>query len=1072
MTPDSAAFNEDYAKRAVELGHKIISSVEHGFQGNYHQCFELAKKYDLKFIFGAEAYWVKNNREKDKTNGHIILLAKNENGRRQINKILSDANEFGYYYKPRVDVDSILSLPNDDVFITTACIGFWQYEDEYMNKFVARLKDRFDKNLMLEVQYHNTDKQKLLNEKILKLSKSLSIPIIVGMDSHYVYPEQAIEREYVLESKKMRYADEDGWYMDYPDDNTVIERFKQQGVLSSKQIKEAMDNTDILLDFDDYAEGDPVFSSVPKLPSLYDGKHSIKGKKLPSLNQEERNQLYSKLITRKLKHYLKGVPKEEHQMYYDGVKKEVNVYRNTGMVDYPLIDYEIVKRGIELGGVITNTGRGSGVSYFTNTLCGFSKVDRFKSPIKLYPERFMSEERILKTKSLPDLDLNLGTPEIFEQAQKEILGEDHAYPMIAFGTYKKKSAFKLYARAKGLDFDIANKISKQIEKYDTALKYASDDDERDEINIYDYVEEQYHDYIKQSQPYWGIISDKKKAPCAFLLYSGNIREEIGLIKCKSESSKKEYITTVIDGGIAEKYKFLKNDLLKVDTVSLTDMIYKRIGIEPHSVTELSNLVENDEKVWDIYAKGLTIGVNQCEKESTMEKVKKYKPQNISELSAFIAGIRPGFKSMYSKFASREPYEYGIKAFDDLIQTEQFPYSFIMYQEQLMTTLNYAGFPIDQCYQIIKDIAKKHPEKVRPLKSRFLDGFSKKIYDDCGSKEKAKELAERVWQIIDDSTSYSFNSSHAYCMALDSLYNAWQKANYPYEFYEVVLQTFSDKGEKDKVAEFKKEMINGFGIKEGDFKWGIDNRRFKADKEAHVIIPALVSIKGMSQKFANDLYKLSQSKSYNNFYSLWKDINNLSSSTSDKINKLIEINYFQEFGSIAKLKKFLEYKDIFYERVQFTISDEKTQQYKKIIEKFSLETTKKLYKKFDYDAALEFIWVHLMDQKISTAQVLRYELENLGYVKTIIPIIPTDYAMVTKIDGRYKNKNVTLHRISDGSQEIVKVKGKKLEAQPLNKGDIIKTIERKKDRKWRKDENGDFYQIDDKETILTKWNEVS
>lgn len=154
--------------------------------------------------------------------------------------------------------------------------------------------------------------------------------------------------------------------------------------------------------------------------------------------------------------------------------------------------------------------------------------------------------------------MNLGTPEIFEEVQKEVLGEDHAYPMIAFGTLKKKSAFKLYARAENLDFELANEVSKQIKKYESALKYA-EDDEKDSIDIYDFVDEKYKTYIDRSKKYWGVIDNKKRASCAFLLYQGSIREEIGLIKCKSETTNKEYITTVIDGAVAERYKFLKND---------------------------------------------------------------------------------------------------------------------------------------------------------------------------------------------------------------------------------------------------------------------------------------------------------------------------------------------------------------------------------------------------------------------------------------------------------------------------------------------------------------------------------
>lgn len=381
---DSAATNEEYAKRAVELGHGIISSVEHYWQGYYYETYELAKKYNLKFIFGTEAGWVKDRTQPDRSRNHIILLARNENGRRAINNALSEANLTGYYYVPRVDLELLLALPPKDVFVTSACIAFWKYDDT--DEIVLKFREHFGKNFMLEIQYHNTEKQTKLNKHILELSQSYNIPMIVGLDSHYISNDQAWQRDYILAAKKITYEDEDGWYMDYPDDDTVIQRFLEQGVFSREQICEAMNNTDICLDFEDIELNDDI-----KLPTAYIGK-----------SQEEKNKIYSRLISRKFKDYMETIPSEEYDRYYQGVKHEVDVYKNTGMADYPLLDYKIVQRAIEKGGVITSTGRGSGVSFFTNTLCGFSKVDRFKSPVQLYPERFMSETRILQTKSLPD----------------------------------------------------------------------------------------------------------------------------------------------------------------------------------------------------------------------------------------------------------------------------------------------------------------------------------------------------------------------------------------------------------------------------------------------------------------------------------------------------------------------------------------------------------------------------------------------------------------------------------------------------------------------------------------------
>lgn len=1027
----------------------------------------------MKFVFGAEAYWVKDRHEKDRTNCHIVLLAKNEFGRQEINGILSEASKTGYYYKPRIDVELLLSLDPKSVMVTSACVAGWHYEDA--DEIFLRLHDHFKDNFFFEIQGHNTDKQKELNQKIYDLSKEHGVNMIVGLDSHFIYPEQASERDYLLASRGLHYDEEDDWDMDYPDEKTVFDRFMRQGVFDQATVQKAMDNTDLLLDFEDYdilpdGSPNPIFSTEVKLPTLFDGEHIIDGQKLPKLSQKQKDSALNKIVSREYKKWVKDYSLEEKKQYFDGIKDEMQTIKDTKMADYFLIDYYIVKKALENGAVLTNTGRGSAVSFMVNTLLGFSKVDRFKSPIKLYPERFMSTSRILESASLPDIDLNWGTVEIAEEAQKEIMGEKHVYPMIAFGTAKKKSAFKMYARAQKMDFDLANAISKQIEKYDEAVKYA-DDDEKDEINIYDYVHEQYHSYIDASKKYWGIITDKKKAPCSYLLYNGDIEREIGLIKCKSESTKKEYITTVIDGAIAEKYKFLKNDLLKVDSALLIDKVYKRIGQKPDTVNKLVEKTKDDPKVWAIYGRGLTVGVNQCEKPSTTKKATRYKPSNISELSAFIAAIRPGFKSMYKHFENRETFEYDIPALDNILQTKEMPVSFMIFQEQVMNVLNYAGFPIDQCYSIIKAIAKKHPEKVVPLKAQFLEGFSKQLQnDDNMNKDSADEASDKVWQIIADNCNYSFNSSHAYSMALDSLYQAYQKANYPYEFYEVLLQHYSDKGQKDKVADLKKEMKIGFKIREGEYRFGLDNRKFKADEEHHAILPSLLSIKGLSQTVANDLFSLSKHH-YDNFYELWKAMKKKKSLNSAKVNILVEIDYFKDFGSIKKIKNFISATDVLYEKSQFTKA-KLPDNYAGLIIKHCKSETEKLYREFDFDSALNELWELLEDEETSLHEQLNYELKYFGYIKTINPEFNVDYFFVQSYECKFKNPKLGLYRICDGKMQEVKVRRAKYDLNPIEVGDIICAADMNKEGKWFKDEHGEWQQDkSDKEIILKKWNMV-
>ena len=1076
FVPDSAASYEDYAKRAVELGHKIISSVEHGWQGYYYQCFELAQKYNLKFIFGAEAYWVLDRKKEypelnsngeplfdkngvakthlDKTNAHIVLLAKTEKGRRAINSILSTANEDGYYFKPRVDLELLLSLPANDVMITSACVAFWKYDN--IEEVVLKLKNHFQNNFYLEIQYHNTDSQKRLNRKIQELSKKYGIEMIVGLDSHYIYPEQADERQYILEAKKVEYEDEDEWYMDYPSDEEVLRRFLDQGVFSREEVQRAMDNTDIVLTFDDYSINNPIFSKDIKLPTLY-----------PELTQEERNKKYSILISKLFKKYVaeNNITGDEYQRYYDGVKMEVQTVKDTNLADYFLLDYEIVQKALSMGGILTDSGRGSSVGYFTNTLLGFSKVDRFKSPVTLYPERFISKTRILETHSLADIDMNWGTPEIAEEAQKEVIGKDHALPMIAFGTCKKKSAFKLFARSQNMDFELANTISSQIADYEEAVKNA-DDEDKDLIDIYDYVDKKYEDYINKSKKYWGIIMDKKKAPCAYILYQGNIREEIGLIKCKSESTGKEFITAVVDGAIAENYKFLKNDILTVSIVLLVDKIYNRIGIKHDTVEQLKELVKNDKKTWDIYAKGYTLGVNQCEQPGSVKKMMRFKAKNISELAAWIASIRPSFKSMYSKFESREPFNYGIPAFDRLLQTKELPQSFILYQEQSMSVLAYAGFPMDECYGIIKAIAKKHPEKVKPLKERFIAGFKQKIIADDNIPEKeAQEASEKVWQIINDSCGYGFNSAHAYCMSIDSLYCAYLKANYPYEFYETLLQFHSDRGEKDKVAALKSEMETAFGIKEGQYKFGRDNRKFIIDKENHCIQPSLLSIKGLSQGFANDLYELGK-EHFNSFLELLPRLKALKTGNSAKIDTLIRLNYFSDFGDIGELLMTVK---IYEQNAEYTIiKKEKCLIDREIMLRFATETEKQ-YRIIDKKKFVSYLCDNSIPEPYTLAQRLKDEQELLG--RNVYMDSKLKYqGFVIDVNTSFSPK-ITLYDLSTGKTETIKCYKKTFAEQPLAKGMIITYYTESKPKSRLNPETKQFEKIPNEFEQWFKWYQI-
>lgn len=888
MIPDSIATNEDYAKRALEVGDPLLSSVEHGWQGRYISTYKLAHQNNLKCLIGSEVYWVKDRTLPDTTNCHMCVLAKNENGRRALNDMLSEASLSGFYYRPRVDLELLHQLPPEDIWITTACIAGWKYEDA--DDIFRDLHEHFGEHMFLEVQYHNTESQIALNQHILQLRDELKMPIIMGCDSHYINEKDAQYRNDFIESKGISYPDEEGWYLDYPDGNTAYKRFANQGVLTHAQIEEAMSNTLIFTDVEEYDS--PIFDDSLKLPTLY-----------PDWTQEQRDEEYKRIVWNGWSNYKKEVPEHEHEVYEHEIEQEIKTVVDTKMCDYFIMNYHIIKKGIENGGELTKTGRGSAVSFFTSKLLGFTEVDRIAAKVKMYPERFMSTTRILEAKTLPDIDFNVSNPEPFARAQQEILGHEHAYPMLAYGTNKVAAAWKLYAKSQGVPFEIANKVSEQIKKYELAIKHA-DEDSKDDIDVLNFIEPQFYDIWERAQGYIGTITSWSIAPCGYLLYQGDIRKEIGLIKIK------DHICCLMDGHWAEEGHFLKNDLLTVKVVDLIYRSYREAGIPLPSVNELLKKCPPNDSCWDVYKKGATMGINQVEQTGTSARVQIYAPKNISELTAFVAAIRPGFKSMYKIFESREPFSYKVKPFDDLLQTEEMPNSFMLYQEQAMAAMNYAGILMSECYTAIKNIAKKRAEKVLALKGTFVDGFKKAIEEDGASEEIAKEKASMVWQVIEDSSSYSFNASHAYCVALDSLYGAWLKAHHPLAFYKAYLAVQEAKGDKDKMNAAKEEAESYFGIKFPPFRFGQDNRDVVANPITNEITNPLSSIKGYSKTMARACYECAK-QNYEDFIDVLAWFDDRSIKTA-KLLPLIRIDYFEQFGNAPTLSRICDIWDQFHQ----------------------------------------------------------------------------------------------------------------------------------------------------------------
>ena len=725
MTQDSPTSLEDYVQRIKEFNGKCLYTMEHGWQGLWPKAYNLSEQNDLKFIYGTEAYWVKDRHESDKTNCHMVIHATCDEGRKDINYALSMANIDGYYYKPRIDLDLLFQIPKKNVITTSGCVTGWIYKDA--EDIWKRVHDYFGNNFFLEVQNPNTDKQKRLNEKILRMAEREGIQIICGLDSHYIHPEDSELRDQILAYKNIHYEDEEGWYMDYPSTEEVVRRFIEQGVLSEEEITRAIMNTNIFAS--DYVEK-IVLNRDFKIPTVY-----------PDKTYEEKCKIYKDILNEE---YKKDPYKSKEKV--KGIRYEASQIIESGVVDYFLTSRAIVKHAVEdCGGVLTTTSRGSSASFITNKMMGLTTVDRFNADVPMYPERFLTKDRVL-AHQLPDIDLNISAQEPFIRASRDLLGEHGCYPLIAISVLKEKSAWQLYASNSGIAPSVANKISKYIDDYNMAVKHASDD-EKDNISIKDYIPAEYYDTYMESRNYQSILSGLRVHACACLLFNGDIRREIGLVSAVSEATKKRTICAAMEGTYLDEFGYVKEDFLIVDSVDLTHKFFQALGKPVPTFQELREMVKNDKATWDIYAKGITCCINQCEQSGTVGKVMKYKPNTMAELSQFIAAIRPGFASLLNNFLNRNGYTTGEERIDNLLEDSA---HYMLFQESIMKVLSFLHLPMSETYGVIKSISKKKLKGEK--KEKLLAELKQAWLEEFGNLDNF----DKVWQVVSDAARYSFN----------------------------------------------------------------------------------------------------------------------------------------------------------------------------------------------------------------------------------------------------------------------------------------------------------------------------
>lgn len=1043
---DSTTSVEDFMRLSDKYGCKCYFSGEHGYPGEWLKMYDICKNTldektrkkmqlnnPIAFRYSAEVYWVKDKdkifyekyadkkgkeqvrEKKDNANCHMVLVARNYNAIRKLNYIISCAHVDGFYYKPRIDLKLLFELNKNDVYITSACIAGWKYEDA--EEIWLKIWEHFGDSFFLEYQTHNSKEQKALNKKIYEMSKKYGIQTIIGLDTHYISKEDCIKRDNLLKRKGLHYEEEDGWYMDFPNGEEAYRRMTDQAVLPSEEILYAMMNTHVFIN----GCQDMTYDTGFKIPILDEYK---------DYDYQKRADVLHKILEDKYEQ-----EDEEHHTpdRKEGMLYEFGEVKDSGTVDYFLDNSTLVDLAIsKYGGQLTTTSRGSASSYYSSKLLGFTTMDRFEAEVPIYPERFITKERILSSHQMPDIDFNVSSQEPFVKAARELFGKHGCYPLLAVGTLGEKSGFKLYADIKGIEPSVANDISKAIDQYNEAIKQADDEEDKKDIHIEDYITDKEHLKIfNDSKSYQGIIEQAKVHACGFMLFNGNtrdkdvvgygdIRYEIGLIRCHSESTGKSTIVANIEGGMLDAYGYVKDDFLIVDVVGIIYKLYHSIGREVPTVSELRKMVSGDELTWKMYAMGATCSLNQCEKASTTKKVMKYKPQNIKELAAFIAGIRPGFKSLINGFLDRIEYSNGEKAIDELLKD---CFHYMLYQEAVMKIFSWLGIPMKDSYDTIKKISKKK------LKGEALKHVEDTLKQHWSENIGNLDNFDPVYKVIKDSARYSFNAPHALAMANDSLYEAWMKAHHTSKFYEETLNHYQAKGDKNKVNDLIKEAKTFFGYSMASYEYGKDNSKFTIDDETKTIYPNLSSVKGIGEKAVLDMVAISK-QGIDNFVDIYKSIKGTSINAS-VFEKLVKIGYFKKFGSVKQLLSIMK---IYDDWKGSNGTGRKTISKADIpklgldginIRRYATDVTKsgkisdKQFTNVDWVGIVKELASKVPNEEFGILQLVKFQYDVLKYVDYVDESIEWRYVVVTDLNTSYSPK-FNAYSINNGKVVEMKV----------------------------------------------------
>ncbi|GAA0102140.1 DNA polymerase III subunit alpha [Paraclostridium bifermentans] len=864
---------KNLVNRAKELNMSAVAITDHGCMFGAIDFFKVAKKEGIKPIIGCEVYTApRGMKDKDpnfdKSQGHLILLAKDTTGYQNLIKLVSAAYVQGFYYKPRVDIDEI-KKHSEGIIALSACLA-GDVSQALMNRnydkaknIALKYKEIFgEENYYLEIQDHNLPEQKEVNRELIRLSKEIGVGLVATNDVHYVRKEDSKIHD-ILMCIQMGKTVNDPARMRFGSDEFYLKSREEMEEIFP-EVQEALDNTS-------------------KIAQMCNVEFDFNTIHLPQYDVPDgyTPQEYLRMLCFK---GLKERYKKPSQEILDRLEYELGVIEKMGYVEYFLITWDFINFARE-NSIMVGPGRGSAAGSIVSYTLYITDIDPIK--YSLLFERFLNPERV----SMPDIDIDFcyeRREEVIDYVKRKY-GEDHVAQIITFGTMGAKAAIRDVGRvldvsynkvdniAKEIPFALGMTIDKALDTNPNLRKLYEEDSETKEI-------------IDVSRKIEGMLRHASTHAAGVVISKKSIDEYVPLYK------HQDAITTQFTMTTLEELGLLKMDFLGLRTLTVIrdalDLIEKNHNLK----INFSKMEYDDPKVYELLSSGNTLGVFQLESAGMRSFMKQLKPDNFEDIVAGISLYRPGPMDSIPVYINNknnpENVEYLHKKLKPIMEVT---YGCLVYQEQVMQVVrDLGGYSYGRSDLVRRAMGKKKMDVMEKEREYFIHGKT----DENGELEIAgcvrngvpEDIGNKIFDDMIDFAKYAFNKSHAAAYGVLAYETAYLKAHYPVEFMAALITSVM--GNTDKVVEYIRECNS---LKIDVLKPDINKSFTKFSVEDKSIRFGLAAVKNVGVNVLNNIIKERESSGE------FKDFNEFCKRLDSKdlnkriIESLIKCGAFDEMG---------------------------------------------------------------------------------------------------------------------------------------------------------------------------------